>query len=381
MVEPTITNRLDVINRIKGWINSGQLPPNSAMPTERELCERLSTQRLTISRALASLEEEGVIRRIGRRTRVVAERPRAMANSIVLVNSVRYQSLLASMHKPGWAVMMSVGTLAEVSDRNYNLTLIHPDRMTTEELENLIKGRPLGVVFPEQPHDFSDKPIWLAALKKAGIPVVTYGEDPESTLYDHVSSNHEVGSYNLTKHLLGLGRRRPLLFYSVAYPMLWVKARYAGYERAMHDAGLEPMPMAMYPPTPIMAPPGTQEQFEAMRRHTLSYLIDHVGPGTSTNKVDALLVATDGHLYPAWAACRSLGVKPGADILLAGYDNYWEECWEHQFEQIAPSATVDKRNTEAGRMLVRLLLDRTSGLLAPEPQEKIIESELITYPG
>lgn len=377
MSDKPVRNRLEVINRIKEWIDTGELLPNSPMPTEREISKRLSIQRLTVSRALATLEKDGIVKRIGRRTRVVAERQRLLENSIVLMNTSKFHTLRSQMHMPGWSVMMCVGALEEISERNYNVVLIHPERMTARQLENLIKGRPLGVIFPEF-DNFTDRGLWCASLKQAGIHVVTYGDDPDACLYDHVTSDHEEGSYQLTRYMLQQGCRNPLMFYCVAYPKYWAIARYAGYKRAMTEAGLEALPFVTFPPTPFVAPPGTFEQFDACRRHTLSYLIDHIGPNLGkAQKIDALLLATDGQLFPTSAACRTLGLVPGKDIMLAGYDNYWSECWERKFEEVNVAATTDKHNIEAGKLMVHLLLERTAGRLDLTPYKKVVESELI----
>ena len=42
-----------------------------------------------------------------------------------------------------------------------------------------------------------------------------------------------------------------------------------------------------------------------------------------------------------------------------------------------PVATVDKRNHECGRQMIRLLLERIEGRLPPEPQCRVVEPELI----
>lgn len=377
MIESKDVSRLDVINRIKGWIDSGDLPAGGPLPTERELSERLDTQRLTIRGALAVLEQEGVVRRIGLRTRVVADRVRMMEHSIVVINTSKQQWLTDRMHMPGWAVMMSVGALAEVSNSGFNLLLIHPERITDAELHRLVAGRPSGVVFPELLSEFPDKKLWLEKLTSAGIPVTVFGSAPELASYDRVRSDHEAGSYKLTRHMLSLGARRPLMFYSVGPQSHWLSERRAGYERAMREAGLQPLPMVRFPSTPVAAAAGTAEQFDSARRHAVSYLMDFVGPIAAGQKVDALLTATDGDLYAASAACRTLGAKPGEDILLAGYDNYWVECWERQYEQLVPVASIDKCNAEAGRQMVQLTCERAGGKLPPMPHVRTIEPQLV----
>jgi DNA-binding LacI/PurR family transcriptional regulator len=98
--------------------------------------------------------------------------------------------------------------------------------------------------------------------------------------------------------------------------------------------------------------------------------------------VDALLLESDGLAFPVAAACRLLGRKPGSDLLLAGYDNYAIDLeWERQQEPVGPSVTMDKRNSEMGREMVRLLLDRCQGRLPVGPQVRLVAPELIPLDG
>lgn len=377
MLESKVPTRIDVINRIKEWIDNGDLLPGGQIPPERELTKRLSSQRLTIRNALAALEQEGVVRRIGPRTRVVAERTRIMENSFALIGSNKLQWLLDRMHMPGWAVMMSVGAMAEISTVGMNMLVIHSDRTMESELQRLIAGRPNGVVFPEHFSEFPGLGNWLTRLTEAGIPVAIYGSDPSVAQYDHVCSDHAVGSYKLTRHLIEQGRKQPLMIYAASSQKYWVKDRRAGYEKAMHEAGLEPLPFVWTHPVPEVAPAGTAEQFDSERRHALSYLVDYLGPLAGKIKADALMVASDGDIYGMAAACRSVGVDPSSEVLITGYDNYWVETWERQYEPFTPYATVDKLNSEAGRMMVRMLCDRVAGKLPAGPYRSVIEPELI----
>lgn len=48
-------------------IEQGEYPPNSKLPSEREMCELLDTNRVTLRDALTQLETQGVIYRMNRR--------------------------------------------------------------------------------------------------------------------------------------------------------------------------------------------------------------------------------------------------------------------------------------------------------------------------
>ena len=84
------------------------------------------------------------------------------------------------------------------------------------------------------------------------------------------------------------------------------------------------------------------------------------------------MALSDGLVPATIAACRSLSQVPNKDIIVTGYDHYWEETPERAFENEPPLFSVDKRNTIRGKELVRLLKDRVEGKLPPEPQRRLI---------
>jgi DNA-binding LacI/PurR family transcriptional regulator len=85
----------------------------------------------------------------------------------------------------------------------------------------------------------------------------------------------------------------------------------------------------------------------------------HLAPYlTGDESIDALIAVTDGEVYVLAAACRLLGKEPNKDVLLVGYDHYWEDAAEREMESVVPVATIDKRNPELGAALVQLLSER-----------------------
>lgn len=385
MPDAKADSRADVIRQIKQWIASGELGFGQAMPPERALCSRLSVQRMTIRGALGVLEKEGVIARVGPKSRIVAEpRRQALEHSILIVNSVEYDNISQSHSMPGWTVRMASGAVSEVSKNCHNVMLIHPERVTEHDLEGLMKGHPAGVVFPDMAGTiFHPREQWMAQLHTAGVPIVVYGNSQSEAMYDRVISDHAAGAYKLTRYLLERGCKHIVNLYSGEY---WAAARVSGYERAMREAGLEPLPTLalkvkavgelLYP----LLSSDPDEYFDMMRNYMVSQLVQHMDLKSGKAPFDAILALSDGNLTSISAACRTLGLVPGKDVLLAGYDNYWAECWEQKCEKVTPVATVDKQNELTGRLMVRLVLDRGRGLLPPEPQLRMIEPELV-IPG
>lgn len=370
-----------VVKAIKQWIDTGELTPGAPIPPERALSARLHVQRPTIRRALRILETEGVIQTLGPRTRVVSERGRTMEHSIVVaaVGTSRRQTSSSDNKSRfgGWSSSMVNAVIEEVGRGRYHLVMVNPDRATERDVQQLATGRPSGVIVPEISGDVREQLRMCQLLRRAGIPMAVYGGNPELESLDRVTSDHFQGSYELTRHLISLGHKRILMLFSALPDTYWVKGRRIGYEKAMVEAGIEPLPMVTYAaPVPSRAEPSF-ERHDSTRRAVVGQLVDYVGHLAGANAVDAIMCASDGETFGVAGACRILGAEPGKNIEIAGYDNYWQDTWEGAFEPYKPVASVDKRNGAIGTELVSLLLDRIEGRLPEEAQIRIVTPELI----
>lgn len=369
-----IAPRMAVVQAIKQWIADGELPLGAALPSERVLSAQLSVQRPTIRRAMRILEEEGVIQTRGPWTRVVAERKQAMAHSIVVA---AMPQLARRRRGSPWGMVTFEAVLDAVNKRGYNLMLIHSGRSSERDIDRMISGSPSGVVVPEISPGAQEQLQWSKKLERSGIPMVVYGGGPELAKLDRVTSDHDHGAYELARWLLARGCRRILMFFEVPPDSYWVKARRTGYERAMAEAGVEPLPLvvarAVIPQTSV----DPMEVFDEARRRAASYLLEYLGPVAGASRVDAIMTASDGETFAVASACRLLGVEPGKDVAIVGYDNYWREVWERTVEPAVPLATVDKHDAMIGCELVNLLVDRIEGRLPAAPQTRVVPPQLI----
>jgi GntR family transcriptional regulator len=70
-----VTIRLQISDALRRRIESGELPAQSAIPSERELAQQLGVSRMTVRAAIDDLVDEGLlIRRQGRKTIVADEK-------------------------------------------------------------------------------------------------------------------------------------------------------------------------------------------------------------------------------------------------------------------------------------------------------------------
>lgn len=133
------------------------------------------------------------------------------------VNMNVVNSLIRSLHKEG-----------------YHLVLCPVDE--SGSWEKIVLGGQIdgGVVFQALPAEVSE------AVRARQLPLVLLGDDSDPAL-PRVVVDDFAGAYAATKHLLGLGHRRVMMFvHESVKPHCSVLARCNGYRAALAEAGLKP---------------------------------------------------------------------------------------------------------------------------------------------
>jgi len=361
--------------RVMRWITesieTNRLVPGAPLPAERQLADRLHVSRTAVRAALDRLVANGLVIQPsdGRRRRVapsagagrVHRAVHAMlSDTIALLSTNRPAS---DADPPTVQIRASLAAVQQqIESSGYHSLLVHPARLQDRGVEALSAAGIKGLLVVDEA-DTSPQVREVLKACREQIRVVVRGYGPESRRYDRVMAGHEQGTYELTRWMLARGRRRILRFWRVTGAPPWLGLRDAGYQRAMREAGLEPLPAVRLPEIPPHQ--DAESALHDYARLYAGYLMEHVrGP----EPIDAALVATDAHAYQLAASLRFLGLKPNEDVLLAGFDNLVEHLPWRQWEPAGPLVTVDKNNEESGRMMVDLLMQRLAGELPDEPQ-------------
>ncbi len=364
-------SRGQMVDALRGCINSGEFADVFPLPSERVLGDRFSSHRTTVRRALKQLIDEGVLRREGRRVMVSRRTKGWMSGTVALVVPPP-----ATAHDPHvwrrWSEYTTFNLSRVIGDEGLNLLTLHPSQLTADLLERLHQMRPLGVLVPEV---FGLNTAAVNELCEAvvghDVRIVVGGGDPSLGCFDRVVSDHEHGGYILAKALLDEGRTRITNLFACELDLYWATNRLAGTRRACEEAGVD-VPATIS--VPSVGPIYNREHFEQRVKVLAGSLLAEFGPNLET---DAILTASDRGCFAAAAAVRMFGKEPGRDVVICGYDNVFELCEESQFEPMMPHLTVDKHNNAMGLRMLDMLRARVDETTPAEPQAWTVKPTLI----
>jgi len=376
-LEVLLPQKTAILRTLKQWIRDGKFQDDEPLPSERVIANLFKQPRHTIRIALKDLEDTGWIERQGRnrivtKTYQVSEFSPSSQSVVVLAQ----EHWSGTDHlKSGDLWMIVMGTLQALGQSPVEGTTFDPNDLSADQFMKLLSQRPKGVIAYQDTFIHTTGLSILDGIRNSGIPIVVYGYKPELNGYDTVESDQADGTYQLTQHLIERGRKRILRFweYRADIPdnQHWLAKRDLGYQQAMKDAGFEPLPAVQFPELPFN--PNTKARFDMRVRYNTGVMVEAL---SEYGKFDAVLAISDAATFPIACALEKLKYKPNDDVDVVGYDNYWQD---HEFQQWAPFmplATVDKHNTQIGKELVSLLLERVGGGLDKKSVHRLVKPEL-----
>ena len=121
--------RARTLRALREWIRHGVLKHGETIPTERALSRKLKVGRATVSRALQVLQDEGLLRQVTPRTRMVSE-PNASGRRLVRRAVVVLWSSINLDTQPvmgGWSETIVKGLLSGIRDAGLHALALNPD--------------------------------------------------------------------------------------------------------------------------------------------------------------------------------------------------------------------------------------------------------------
>ena len=381
------TAKRHAVSTLRRWIEMQEWKPGTPVPSVRDLSKKLGVSRTTAHQAMRSLQDAGLVRQdpmAGGYTVGPAGGGAAsvMTRTVCILTEMDGARALSGMPgSSGWEVAVQIALLDRARQTSLHPMLLHMDALHDADVAALAVDRPRGLIVMDSAGQSQRGQRVIEQLHQAGVPVVSYGTRDDVRGIDRVASDHEVGSYELTRFLISQGRKRILRLWMLAQPQHaqtpWLSQRNAGYERACREAGLAVLP-AVIPPMPPLGnwPQQRQEIFEALSRFVVGYLLEHL---QGAQPVDAIMLASDGFVPPVIAACKRLGLTPHRDVAVVGYDNYWHDLPMPRGDDTPPLASIDKMHPKLGGELLDLLEARIAGRLHAGPHVRLVPPQLVVH--
>jgi LacI family transcriptional regulator len=197
--------------------------------------------------------------------------------------------------------------------------------------------RPAGLIIV--PADLNEGLNEAKAFLKAGAGVTYLDRVPPKWKGDSVTSNHEVGAYLATRHLIELGHER---IATITGPLTGTSAlaRLQGYRRAMRSARL-----------PISDNYIQESEFNKNAGHTKAITLLKASP-----RPTAIFAANDLIAFGVLAAMHEIGIECPRDISVVGFDNLDES------DMTSPTlTTVDQFAYKVGASAAQAIIDRVTG--------------------
>lgn len=367
-----------VLRWLEDAIASGELPGGAAIPSERALAEKLGVARNTVASALDEAERLHLAARRapGARKRFVPDgtnqAPAPLSSSTVIVMGA-LDPFTDGHPAPRWSDrFLSINLLGTLTRAGRHVMVLNNESLNEKAVDGLFMAPPAGMVITST---IGEHPLAHRAMKLCrarGVPLVVYGDSPELSDCDRVYTDHRAGARDLARWLLGRGCRRVVPFFPCEPVTWWARERVAGVAEAMREAGLDPLPAVSYDAPPLKGM-FQEERFRIFRALALTRLLELRAAGG----FDALVCLTDHWAKPVIAALRDLGLRPGRDVLVTGFDNVDPDPDFGPFEPERPSATIDKHNEKTAEDMAELLVARMDGHLPPGPQCRTHPHELV----
>jgi DNA-binding LacI/PurR family transcriptional regulator len=195
----------------------------------------------------------------------------------------------------------------------------------------------------------------LESLVQKGVPFVVLGNnvigEPTDLKCDVVFSDDVMGSYEMTRSLIGLGHRHIWFVGNIGLP--WFARCYAGYKQAMEEAGLGPRYSTI----------DSENEAEIGYLGTRSLL-------AKGEPVTAIFAGNDETAHGVYKGLRDSGLRIPDDVSVVGCDDT-VGSW------LFPTLTTLREFPEQlGKQMVELLLNRIANPEL-EPQQVTVPTEII----
>jgi LacI family transcriptional regulator len=324
------------------------------MATIREVAESAGVSYATVSHVINNtrLVSPETRQRVLTAMEALNYRPNALARSLRQGKTNTLGLVLPDSANPFFAEI-SRGIEDEAFKKGYSVFLCNTELDTQRELfyvDVLSKKQVDGIIFVAA----GDQPDSLEYLRQRNMPVVMIDRDLPNVEVDAVLTDHSLGGYLATRHLLELGHTR---IACIAGPSSITPSaeRITGYRRALEEAGL-----------PCDETLILRGDYHAQSGMEITHTILQMDP-----RPTAIFALNDLMALGALRAAAEEGCSVPSDLAVVGYDDL-----ELAHFTNPPLTTIAQPKKEIGAQAIHLLVDRMSHKNRP-PMRVVLPPELI----
>ena len=219
-------------------IRSGEFPPGSAIPTERDLGKIYGVSRITVIKSLDMLEREGyVIRQQGRGTFVSnSSENKGFTNGLIATPTFAFISFSLGH---SYISDMLVGIAGTAARQNHSLHVFGSVSSSLDEVNAINDAIHRGVqgIIVNPWREYRNAPFYADLLAR-NFPVVFVDRYYAELATDYVIYENEQAGYDVTTTLIKQGHKRIAFIPSQEQQTTSVRQRLNGYRRALEAHGL-----------------------------------------------------------------------------------------------------------------------------------------------
>lgn len=326
------------------------LAPHSVFLTDREAVERYGASRITVRRAFAILEEEGLIYRVRGRGTMVNPNPG---------KKIRFVAFMGEcLVRNGIEPMIIKGAEDQLASGETNLIICNMEnspRRAMQYAQRLVDTDIDGVILTPLLTEVEANIRLVEFLAAQKVPMVLVGRSVpplRDRVFSILADNH-CGGCEVAEHLLSLGHRRIAFFHSIGLALCSaLRDRHAGFVEALEAAGL--------PLDPALSAQCAITELPLILRRWM----DMPEPPT------AVFVDNDITLMRFVEVALAKGLRIPHDISVAGFDDL------PNLPTSIPHTTIHVPHYEIGRMAAAQLVDLIRNPKLP-PQQTLTPVSLV----
>ncbi|MGL1891451.1 MAG: GntR family transcriptional regulator [Spirochaetaceae bacterium] len=309
----------DIFSKIK----SGEFQKDHRLPTEMEISKNFNVSRITVTRALKELEQGNYIRRIKGSGSYVndSEIWKTSQSNIETGTKLSIISLVLPF-EGNFSFDIFKGIEDVAKKKNYLVTFHNSSddpKIEREIILDLVAKQSHGIIL--YPVEHSDNMDLYSNLLIDKFPFVLLDKKIHGIDAPLVWADNEMGSYEITSHLIELGHTKIVFAGTSVYDVSSELSRYNGFCKAHVSHGLPLQKKHLFTDMDLNSVPSDYHPDEPLEVRQCNYIIDFIESIPASERPTAITAVNDQMAEVIMRTAISRGIKIPEDYSITGFDN------------------------------------------------------------